>query len=147
MEYNHSKHAVWKCTYHLVFVTKFRKPVISHEIGDFMKGEIARLAKGLGGELLSAETDRDHLHLLVSLPPDVKVSSAVISFKTQMSKLVHQNEEFMQHVRKYHKGKCPFWTKSYFVATTGSVSMETVKEYIESQRTEEHQRKYAKRNR
>ena len=108
--------------------------MISHEIGDFMKGEIARLAKGLGGEL-------------VSLPPDVKVSSAVISFKTQMSKMVHQNEEFMKHVRKYHRGKCPFWTKSYFVATTGSVSMETVKEYIESQRTEEHQRKYAKRNR
>ncbi|WP_022779867.1 transposase, partial [Butyrivibrio sp. AE3009] len=47
-------------------------------------------------------------------------------------------------LEKYLWGDSPFWSASYFCATTGSVSMETVKKYIEEQRTEEHKRKYMK---
>ena len=60
--YKTKKHAVYKLTYHVIFVTKYRKPVISDEIGDFMKAVAERQLRIAGGELLSAETDKDHIH-------------------------------------------------------------------------------------
>ena len=51
---------------------------------------------------------------------------------------------FLDEIAKYYYGDTPFWSPSYFVATTGSVSLEKVKEYVNSQRTEEHHNKYKK---
>ena len=126
---------------------KWRKPAISDSIGDFMVKTAARLCEGYGGKLIAGETDRDHIHLLVSLPPHACVTDVVRSLKTQLSKEIHADPEYAAHVRKYIYGDAPFWSPSYFVATTGSVSMDTVKGYIEGQRTTEHKRKYEKRSR
>ena len=87
-------------------------------------------------------TDRDHMHLLVSMPPEVAPSRLVTTLKTQLSKEVRI--EYSEHVRKYLWGDAPFWSSSYFIASTGTTVMEKVKEYIESQRTDEHKRKYIK---
>lgn len=145
-EYIRTRHSVYRLTYHMVFVTKWRKPVISDHIGDFMVNDARRLCKGYGGELLSGETDKDHVHLLVSLPPQCDVSLIVRSLKTQLSRSIHSHPEHSREVQKYLKGDVPLWSPSYFIATTGSVSMETVKSYIEGQRTDEHQRKYKKKS-
>ena len=146
MEYKKTFHSVYSLTYHMVFVTKYRKPVISNEIGDFMKERAAYLCERFRGELISAETDMDHIHLLVSLPPSAAPSVVVRTLKTQLSREVR--EQYTDHVRKYLYGEdCPFWSSSYFIATTGSVSMETVKAYIDGQRTDAHKRKYEKTGR
>ena len=148
MDYSKKKHGVFLLTYHIVLVTKYRKPVISDEIGNYLKDYAGHLAGLMGGELISAETDVDHIRLLISRPPDVAPGNAVRNLKTQMSKYVHLNPEYMEHVHKYLYGDAPLWSSSYFIATAGSVSMETVKSYIESQRTEEHRkRKYEKSGR
>lgn len=144
-DYICTRHSVYMLTYHIIFVTKWRKPVITDEIGDFLVSTARRLCVGYGGELLSGETDRDHIHLLVSLPPQACVGNVIRSLKTQLSKEVHAHEEYGSYVRQYIHGSAPFWSASYFVATTGTVSLETAKAYIESQRTEEHKRKYEKR--
>lgn len=146
MEYNRTRHSVYLLTYHMIFVTKWRKPVISDEIGDFMVSTAKRLCIGYGGELISGETDRDHIHLLVSLPPTCDVSLIVRSLKTQLSKEIHQNEQYNAYISRYLHGDVPLWSPSYFVATTGSVSMDVVKSYIESQRTDEHKRKYVRKS-
>lgn len=147
MNYIRTRHSVYLLTYHMIFVTKWRKPCISNEIGDFMKSEAARLCLGYGGELVSAETDRDHIHLLVSLPPTKDVFNVVRSLKTQLSKEIHAHPVYGPYVARFIHGNAPLWSASYFVATTGSVSLETVKSYIESQRTNEHKRKYEMRSR
>lgn len=146
MDYIHTRHSVYLLTYHMIFVTKWRKPVISDEIGDFMVKTASRLCTGYGGELISGETDRDHIHLLISLPPTCNVSLIARSLKTQLSKEVHQNPAYNGQIQKYLHGDVPLWSPSYFVATTGSVSMETVRAYIEGQRTDEHKRKYVQRS-
>lgn len=146
-DYIHTRHSVYKLTYHIIFVTKWRKPVISDEIGDFLVSTAKRLCICYGGELISGETDRDHIHLLVSLPPQTNIATAIRNMKTQLSKEIHAHEIFGSQVQEQLHGNAPFWSASYFVATTGSVSMETVKNYIESQRTDEHKRKYEKRDR
>ena len=133
-------------TYHIVFVTKWRKPAISDAVGDFMAQTAKRLCSGYGGELISGETDHDHIHMLISLPPQVNLDVIIRSLKTQLSKEVHAHPEHGPYVKQYLYGDAPLWSDSYFVATTGSVSMETVKQYIEGQRTVEHKRKYEKRS-
>ena len=145
-DYIRTRHSVYMLTYHMVFVTKWRKPVISDEIGDFMADLCKRLCVGYGGELITGETDKDHIHLLVSLPPQANVAKVVRSLKTQMSKEVHAHPEHGAYVKKYLYGDAPLWSDSYFVATTGSVSMDVVKEYIDTQRSADHKRKYEKRS-
>ena len=145
MGYRKKAHSVFLLTYHIVFVTKYRRPVITDRIGDYMKGHAAYLCGRFNGELLSAETDRDHMHLLVSMPPDVMPSRLIGTLKTQLSKEVRA--AFKEDVQKYLWGDAPFWSDSYFIATTGTSSLEKVREYIDGQRTEEHKRKYVKSGR
>lgn len=145
-DYIRTRYSVYLLTYHMIFVTKWRKPVITDVIGDFMTATARRLCTGYGGELISAETDTDHIHLLVSLPPSKNLTDIIRSLKTQLSKEVHAKPEYDKVIKKYIYGDAPLWSPSYFVATTGSVSLETFKEYIEAQRTDEHRRKYEKRS-
>ena len=140
-EYNRGSHSVYKLTYHIIFVTKYRRKVITTEIGDFMKNHADYLCARLDCTLISAETDEDHMHLLISMPPDIAPVKLVNSLKTQLSKEVRST--YKEHVEKY-LWKDTFWSASYFCATTGSVSMETVKSYSEGQRTDGHKRKYIK---
>lgn len=144
--YSSTRHSVFRLTYHFIFVTKYRKPVISDAMGDYMKKEAERLCAGYGCELLAAETDRDHMHLLVSMLPSSCVTTVVRNLKTQLSKSIHAHPVFGPEAQKMLHGNAPFWSPSFFAATTGSVSMETVKSYIESQRTDEHKRKYTKKS-
>ena len=73
------------------------------------------------------------------------LSFATGSFFLELSKEVRA--EYTEHVRKYLRGDAPFWSNSYFIASTGTTAMEKVKEYIEKQKTEEHKRKYVKSGR
>ena len=73
------------------------------------------------------------------------LSFATGSFFLELSKEVRA--EYTEHVRKYLRGDAPFWSISYFIASTGTTVMEKVKEYIEKQKTEEHKRKYVKSGR
>jgi len=61
MDYNKKAHSVYLLTYHIVFVTKYRRPVITDEIGSFMVNHAGYLCGRFGGEMLSGETDRDHI--------------------------------------------------------------------------------------
>ena len=144
MEYNKSARNVYLLTYYIVFVTKYRKPVINEEISEFLKEHIAYLCGRFGGELLTAETDRDHIHLLVSMTPTTAPSDLIRVLKTQTSREIHQDERMDGYVKKYIDGNAPLWQPSYFIATTGTAVMEKVREYIDSQKAEEHRRKYEK---
>lgn len=144
MELNKKAHSVYLLTYHIVFVTKYRRPVISDEIGDFMKNHAAYLCGRFDGDMISAETDRDHIHMLVTMPPEVAPGKLVAVLKTQLSKEVRAT--YPQEVKNQLWGDS-FWSDSYFIATTGTTSLEKVREYIEGQRTDAHKRKYEKTGR
>ena len=119
MEYIRSAHSVYLLTYHIVFVTKYRKPVINDEISEFLKGHIGYLCTRFDAELLTAETDRDHIHMLISMPPKVAPADLIRVLKTQTAREIHQDPEMDAHVKKYIYGDAPLWQPSYFVATTG----------------------------
>ena len=74
MKIRRERHRVWSLSYHAVFVVKYRKPCITDEIADFLLDEMRHLLEGWGGELIEGKADRDHLHLLFSLPPDKELA-------------------------------------------------------------------------
>ena len=80
MEYKKKAHSVYLMTYHLVFVTKYRKPVISNEIGEFMKELSREICEQHGGTLISAETNTDHMHLFISMPPQRYVTKKILFY-------------------------------------------------------------------
>ena len=93
MEYIRSAHSVYLLTYHIVFVTKYRKPVINDEISEFLKGHIGYLCTRFDAELLTAETDRDHIHMLISMPPKVAPAGLIRVLKTQTAREIHQDPQ------------------------------------------------------
>lgn len=85
-DYRRGNHCIHKLAYHMVFVTKFRKP------------------------LISGETDKNHMHLLVWLPPNCCISDVIRSVKTQLSKDVRVL--FNEDVINYLHDNLPFWSPS-----------------------------------
>ena len=143
MEFNKSSHAVYLLMYHAVFVVKYRKRAISDEIGDYMKRYATYLISNFNGELISVETDGDHIHILMSLPPSVAPGTVVKTLKVQLSR--ETRKRYGDEIQTYLWGEnTPFWTPSYFIQTAGTNVLENVKKYIESQRTDDHKRKYVK---
>lgn len=138
------QHAAYALSYHVVLVTKYRRPVLTEEMGNYLTALAKRLLENNGGELLELNTDRDHLHMLISLRPNVAPSVCICSLKTQFSKELHKH--YGEEIRLQVRGEA-LWSASYFVATTGGANIDTVRQYIESQRTEEHKRKYEKSSR
>ena len=90
---------------------------------------------------------KNDLHLLISMPPQERPSDVIRVLKTQTSKKIHLNAEYDKYVKQYLFGDVSLWGPSYFIATTGGVTLDKIKEYVESQRTEYHKRKYEKTGR
>jgi len=76
--------------------------------------------------------ESDHVHLLVSYPPDVAISKLVNNLKTVSSRLIRK--EFSEYVNSFYQ-KPVFWTGAYFVASTGGATLEQIKAYVESQQS------------
>ena len=89
--YNRRAHSVCCLTYHAVFVIKYRRKVISHEIMDFMENHTKYLIEErFDGKLLGFSGEEDHIRILFELPPSAAPSIIVCSLKTQLSKEVRK---------------------------------------------------------
>ena len=126
-------HSVYKLTYHIVLVTKYRHKCINDDIFNYMKQHINRVVSDWGGSLDEINHDFDHIHMLLSLPPQQAPSRAVCSLKTVTSRALRK--EFSEYLSKFY-WKDSFWSDSYLVLTVGGATIDTVKRYIEEQRKE-----------
>ena len=133
MELYKNRHSVYKLTYHIVLVTKYRHKCINDDIFNYMKQHINRVVSDWGGSLDEINHDFDHIHMLLSLPPQQAPSRAVCSLKTVTSRALRK--EFSEYLSKFY-WKDSFWSDSYLVLTVGGATIDTVKRYIEEQRKE-----------
>ena len=128
MEYDKDQHYVYKCTYHIVFCPKYRRAVLVDRVDNRLKELLQEIATKKKFDIISMEVMPDHVHLLVSAHPELGILGLVKSIKK--STAVQLRKEF-----PYLKSKLPnLWTRSAFIATTGSVNIEVVKRYIENQK-------------
>ena len=127
---NRTAHSVYDLTYHLVFVTKCRKKIITDEMIEIIRNRTYELMNGYKGELLELNGESDHIHFLISLNPQCCLSDIINSLKTQLSRTLRK--EFKEELSRIYF-KDVFWSNSYFISTTGGANLEKIKEYIEDQ--------------
>ena len=124
-------HSVTELHLHIVLVTKFRKPLLTGEIDETVKRECRRILEHYECRVEEMETDKDHIHILMEMPPKYSVMQIVNVLKGVSSRMVRK--EHGEEIEKMLKHSS-FWSPSYYAGTTGGVTLETVKRYVEAQR-------------
>lgn len=128
-EYRTSSHAKYSLHIHLVWVTKYRKKVLSGEIARRTRELIREICRTNEVEIIKGHVSRDHVHLLVSMPPFLSVSKLVGYIKGKSSRKIQQ--EYTE-IRRRFWGQ-HLWARGYFAASSGNVTDEVIKAYIEQQ--------------
>ncbi len=125
-------HSKWRCQYHIVFAPKYRR----QEIYGKLKADIGRILRQLseqkGVEIIEAEACPDHIHMLVSIPPNLSVAQYMGYLKGKSSLMI-----FDRHANlKYKYGNRHFWCRGYYVDTVGR-NEKAIEEYIKNQLSED----------
>jgi putative transposase len=109
---------------------KYKKKILTGLLDDRLKEIVDELSAKLGIQIIHRETDRDHIHILFSSRPSIAPSRFINSLKTAVSRRLRQ--EFPLVMRKHLRGGV-FWSPSYFLASTGEVTLEAIRQYVETQ--------------
>ena len=128
MSYRKTAHSVYDLKYHIVWVTKYRYPVLHGEIGLRVRELIRQSCTEMNVYILRGHVSKDHVHLLVSVPPDIAVSKLVQKLKGRSSRKLLQ--EFGELSRRYWGRH--LWARGYFAVSTGNVTDEVIRQYIAS---------------
>ena len=129
---NSLSHSKWRCKYHIVFAPKYRRQAIYGKIKQDIGKILRQLCENKGVEILEAELCKDHVHMLVSIPPNLSVAQFVGYLKGKSSLMI-----FDRHANlKYKYGNRHFWCRGYYVDTVGK-NTEKIAEYIRNQLQED----------
>ena len=128
MDKNTLSHTAWNCKYHVVFAPKYRRQIIYGKI----KADVGRILRELcerkGIEILEASLCKDHVHMLISVPPKFSISSIMGYLKGKSSLMI-----FDRHANlKYKYGNRHFWCRGYYVDTVGR-NKNKIADYIRNQ--------------
>ena len=125
-------HTRWNCKYHIVFAPKYRRQIIYGKIKKDVGAILRTLCERKGVEIIEAEACPDHIHMLVSIPPKLSVSSFMGYLKGKSSLMI-----FDRHANlKYKYGNRKFWAEGYYVDTVGK-NKKVIEEYIKKQLQED----------
>ncbi len=127
--YRKTSHTTYDCKYHIVWITKYRKKVMSGVVAERVRELVRQICKENDVEIIKGHVSKDHVHLFVSIPPQLAISKLVQSLKGKSSyKLLGENKELSKQFWGRH-----LWARGYFVATSGNVTDEVIMEYIKNQ--------------
>ena len=130
MELIHLSHCIYRCEYHIVVVTKYRRKIFNEGIFAYFDIKLAELTSHYPLiKFVKVNHDQDHLHLLVSIPPTMTVGKAVGLVKQNTSRELKQKFPFLKEV---YWGTDAIWSEGYFVATVG-INEAVIQKYIEEQ--------------
>jgi putative transposase len=129
--YHKGSHSVYSIYLHLVFVTKYRRKIITPEMVQTMSEVFQRVCVANKSKVLEINGEPDHVHLMIDLHPDNNISQLVASLKGASSRIVRK--EFAEPLQKVYS-KPVFWSSSYYASSAGGVPLERVKRYIQDQK-------------
>jgi len=129
MKLDDNNHSVFKLYYHLIMSTKYRRKVIDDEISDFLQMKVSSIGKNYHITLEEFNHDEDHIHVLFRANPNSELSKFINAYKSATSRLV--KKDFPKVKEKLWKEM--FWTRSYCLLTSGGVTIDIVRQYIETQ--------------
>ncbi len=132
MDKNTLSHTRWECKYHLIFAPKYRRQIIYGKIKQDVGKILRDLCERKGIEIIEAELCKDHIHMLVRIPPKYSVSEIMGYLKGKSSLMI-----FDRHANlKYKYGNRHFWCRGYYVDTVGK-NAKKIEEYIRNQLQED----------
>ena len=125
-------HTKWRCKYHVVFAPMYRRQIIYGKIKQDIGLILRNLCERKRVEIIEANACIDHIHMLISVPPKISISSFMGYLKGKSSLAI-----FERHANlKYKYGNRQFWCKGYYVDTVGR-NKEAIKKYIKNQLQED----------
>ncbi len=125
--YKSSRHTIFACDYHVIWCTKYRKQVLTSAIQERLKEIIMEKQEDYNYEVTALEIMPEHVHLLVSIHPKFAVTEIVGKIKGYSSMVLRREFFGLKRMRS-------LWTSSKFVASTGGVTLEALKKYVEGQK-------------
>lgn len=123
-------HCVFSLTYHLVLVTKYRRKVINADMLKRLNEIFNETLEKWDCHLVEFNGEADHVHLLLSAPPNLQLSVLINNLKTVSSRLIRR--DFMAIISKVY-WKPVFWHRSYCIITAGGAPLDVIRKYIENQ--------------
>ena len=133
LDTNSLAHTQWECKYHIVFAPKYRRQIIYGKIKQDIGQMIRKLCEYKGVEIIEAEACKDHIHMLVSIPPKYSVAQFMGYLKGKSSLLIFEKYANL----KYKYGNRHFWCRGYYVSTVGK-NKKAIAEYIRNQLQEDY---------
>ena len=131
MKRSKSNSSIYNINYHFIWCLKYRKNLFTREIKDFTKSVLETICLSKGWKLLKIEIMPDHIHIFISAQPYESPTGIIKILKgTSAIQIFKKFTGLRKQVRKGH-----IWSPSYYVGTTGTVTAETIRRYIQEQET------------
>ena len=127
MSYRSGSHTLFHHRYHIVWTPKYRFKVLHGEVRLRVREIIRQVCEEMGVTIVSGALSKDHVHLFVEIPPQVRVCDFVRKAKGRSSRKIQQEFE---HIRKRYWGQ-RFWARGYFSTTSGNITDDVITAYLE----------------
>jgi putative transposase len=128
-EYRRTNTTVSLINYHFVFCPRYRRKIFLHtDVEERFKQLVQEICEELTIVVIALECDKDHTHMFLNALPTLSPADIMAKIKGVTSKKLREEFPHLQHLPS-------LWTRSYFVSTAGNVSSDTIKRYVEQQKT------------
>ena len=138
MKLDNNNHSVFSMYYHLVLVTKYRRKVINDIISKRLREIFDYIAVNYNISVVEWNNNQDHVHILFKAQPNSELSKFINAYKSASCRLI--KKEYPDIKEKLWKEY--FWSRSFCLITTGGVTIDVIKQYIESQ-GDQHEKEYS----
>jgi len=134
-KYRKWSHTTYDCRYHLVWITKYRRPCLTEWIQKRLETLLKWISKSLFVKIISIWMELDHVHMYISIPLSMPIPKTVKMLKWWSSRQIRK--EFQNDLKEWY-WKPVLWADWYFIATVWEINHETIKKYVEQQWKEEN---------
>lgn len=128
--YESKNHNKFLLRYHVIFVCKYRKNLMTR-FREFVKETMIQISNKYDFTIFEIEVDKNHIHLTIESEP--KISPLMIIMVLKQQTTIRLWNRFESSLRKYFWKEKTFFTDGYFISTIGEISSKTLKKYIENQ--------------
>lgn len=130
-DYRRGRHSVTRLVVHLIFTTKYRRKVFDGRMIDQLRGTFNSACEKLECHIIEFDGEEDHVHLLVEYPPKLAISVLVNNLKSTSSRQLRLLNADLPRLSK----SSALWSRSYFACSAGGATIETLKAYVQDQKT------------
>jgi putative transposase len=137
MKYQKSSHVTYDVRYHLVWITKYRKPVLTISMQERLHEIFAQTCEKIGVVILNLWFEKDHVHMYVRLPITKSITSVVGYIKWKSSYIMRK--EFYKQLKRAYWWVESLWAVRYFISSVWEINWEIIAKYVEQQWKEENE--------